>query len=65
MNAYYELYDYNYNNDDVLNEIDKKLVKEHNLRLKQVYFVDGNINNHNENNITLRTKHYDRRKRIK
>jgi len=65
MNAYYELYDYNYNNDDVLNEIDKKLVKEHNLRLKQVYFLDGNINNHNENNITLRTKHYDRRKRIK
>ena len=65
MNAYYELYDYNYNNDDILNEVDKKLNEKYKLNLKQVYFVDGNINNHNENNITLRTKHYDRRKRIK
>jgi len=65
MNAYYELYDYNYNNDDILNEIDKKLNEKYKLNLKQVYFLDGNINNHNENNITLRTKHYDRRKRIK
>ena len=65
MNAYYELYDYNYNNDDILNEVDKKLNEKYKLNLKQVYFLDGNINNHNENNITLRTKHYDRRKRIK
>jgi len=60
---WYEDYDFNYNNDDVLNEIDKKLLKEYNLRLKEVYFVDGNIKNHTKDNIALRANHYKRKQR--
>lgn len=60
---WYEDYDFNYNNDDVLNEIDNKLLKEYNLRLKEVYFVDGNIKNHTKDNIALRANHYKRKQR--